>query len=209
MACLREVCWFHTSGNIKCQLPPGTYTLSWRIQYEIRTERSYGVHGWDRLPTEFSVSATDGSQKTTTHRYLTNWPYNAVHQNQLADLTPVRLVEDSWFEFDAGEITVVDEEELTSLEFSMVETESGHWKSGIILDGVVLRPSSLTRITGRYLSVEELGESSLQSEGPPVGLLDPRGRLLGPGPIRRVFPRRRGGIRLVQPNPPQFDAGEN
>lgn len=215
MAGLREVCWFHTSGTIKCELPPGDYTLSWRLQYE----RGLSARGWDRLPTEFSVSTTDGSQKATSHRYLTNRLENASQQSELGDLTAVRLVEDNWFEFDAGEITVADEDKVTSLEFSMVETESGHWKSGIVLDGVVLRPSALTRTTGRYLSVEEMGQSSLHNhepgppvEGHPVGLLDPRGRLGGRGPIRGRFPRRRGGIRLVnQPNgpPPQFqDAGE-
>jgi hypothetical protein len=198
VACLREVCWFHTSGEIACKLPAGVYTLSWRLQYEAGS----GVRGWDRVPAEFTLATTDESQRTASHRYLSNWPNNAHQQNELTDLTPVRLVEDNWFEFDAGEITVSDEEKPTSVQFSMVETESGNWKSGIFLDGVVLRPSSITKTTGRYLSVEEIGESSLQNEEPtqPLGLLGSRGR---------PFPRRRGGIRVVHPNPPpSFDAGE-
>jgi len=151
------------------------------------------------------VSTTDGSQKATTHRYLIN---NTIQQSELGDLTPVRLVDDRWFEFDAGEITVLDEEKVTSLEFSMVETESRHCKSGISLDGVVLRPSSLTRITGRYLSLEEFGQNSLQNEQEPpverlpVGLQDLRGRLGARGPIRGVLPRRRLRVRPVLPNPP-------
>ncbi|KAG0557169.1 hypothetical protein KC19_11G107200 [Ceratodon purpureus] len=143
VACLEEVWWFHARGNIKCLLPKGAYTLSWRIQYRRKCS------GWTTLPVTFRLSMSDGSQATTSHRYLGNRLRNGPDQNSLDDLTPVRQVE-RWLEFDVGEVVVTDEEKETSLEFSMRETACGTLKSGVVLDGVVLRPTSLTRVTGRY-----------------------------------------------------------
>lgn len=94
MAWLKAVCWFQVSGNIKCLLSPGAYTLSWRILYKTRSPHgANGVYGWDTFPTKFGVSTADRTQATTSCRYLTNL-YEHGAEHQLVDLTPVRLVND-------------------------------------------------------------------------------------------------------------------
>lgn len=89
---------------------------------------------------------------------MSNWPNIAQQQKELSDLsTPFRLVQDYWFEFDAGEITVADEEKLTSLRFLMVElTESLLWKSGMALFFLDHKDHR-----SRYLRMDKIGESSL------------------------------------------------
>jgi hypothetical protein len=90
------------------------------------------------------------------YQAISYWPSVSDRQWELSDHTPVRFFDDNWFEFDAGEISVSDEEKLTSLEFSMVVPTKGVllWKSGICLEGVVLRPSLITKSTGQYFRME-------------------------------------------------------
>ena len=202
------MCWFHVSGELKCLLPPGTYTLSWRVQYETRSDH---VYGWATAPTKFHLAMSDGNQASNTQRYLTTHPENAARQNELENLTPVRLVEDNWLEYDAGEILVTDGEKEIELIFSMIEIQSGSWKSGVNLDGIVLRPTSVSKFTGRTLSVEELGESSVQSERPPRGIRNgvPRNGPFGVPLARGMFPMRRGAFGVVRDDPVPDDAGED
>lgn len=208
MANLKKVCWFHVSGELKCVLPPGAYTLSWRLQYE--THRDPGPDGWAAAPTKFHLAMSDGSQATNSQRFLTTHSENAVLQNELENLTPLRLVEDNWMEYDAGEILVRDGETETALIFSMIEIQSGQWKSGMNLDGIVLRPTSLSKSTGRTLSVEELGESSVQRErSVRIRNGDPRNGPFGVQQALGMFHMRRGGFRVVRGNPVPDDAGEN
>ncbi|XP_024403966.1 putative F-box protein PP2-B12 [Physcomitrium patens] len=199
VARLKEVCFFHASGTMKCILPPGAYTLSWRILY-----RAYSrtLDGWQQLPVEFRMSTTDGSQSSISHRYLNNRS-----QSNIDDVTPVRLVDDGWLEFDVGEVTIKDEGKETSLEFSMVEIDSGTWKTGVFLDGVVLRPTSLARTIGRYLNEEDRSESWNQNM-PPL-IYRPSNPPPRRGPIGRVIPIRRGEMRPSQTNLPRSDGGES
>lgn len=202
MAYLEEVCWFHVTGDMTCLLPPGSYTISWRLQYDGSLRHS----GWASVPTEFTLSLSDGSQSTTSHRYLDHQREIAARQNGLVDLTPVRMV-DNWLEYDAGEITVENEEKETKLTFGMMETQSGQWKSGVTLDGIVLRPTSIALSTGRKVTVEELGNSSVESERSTVVGMRPSRRQMGGRGLYRAY--RRGLVRVVPGDPQPEDAGKN
>ncbi|KAG0567107.1 hypothetical protein M758_7G104100 [Ceratodon purpureus] len=140
------------SGWLIRKLPAGVYTLSWRLKYDAESN----LRGLDLgRPVEFTLANTDGTQTTVSHRYLSNLRNVSDRQWELSYPTPVRLVEDYLFEYDAGDITVLDEEKPTSLQFSMVVPTQGVllWKCGVCLEGVVLRPSSITKSTGRLIDL--------------------------------------------------------
>lgn len=69
------------------------------------------------------------------------------------------MVDDGWLEFDVGEVIIKDEGKEILLEFLMVEIDSGIWKMGVFLDGVVLWFIFLVRIIGCYLNEEDCSES--------------------------------------------------
>jgi hypothetical protein len=130
----------------------------------------------------------------------------AALQNELVDLTPVRRVDD-WLEYDAGEIIVENEEKEIKLKCGMMEIQSGQWKSGVTLDGIVLRPTSIALSTGRKVTVEELGNSSVESERSTVVGMRPSRRQMGGQGLYRAL--RRGLVRVVRGDPQPEDAGKN
>ncbi len=65
-------------------------------------------------------------------------------------------------EYDAGEIIVEEGEKGADLKFEMKEIVSAAWKGGVMVDGVVLRPTSLAQAIGQSLTVAELQERFLQ-----------------------------------------------
>lgn len=169
VALVRNICWFQVTGALHCILPKGSYTLSWRMQlcegphslvnaYSKDCHADRNAYGWASAPAKFAMSFTDGSQSSTSERYLTNHPENQNKQNELVNLTPVRVVDHNWLEYDAGEIDVVCSQEEFSLMFSVMEAQSGRWKSGLKLDSVVLRPTFLTKQIGKYTNVAHLGK---------------------------------------------------
>lgn len=123
---------------------------------EYHTDKN--AYGWASAPAKFAMSFTDGSQSSTSERYLTNHPENHDKQNELVNLTPVRVVDHNWLEYDVGEIDVVCNQEEFSLMFSVMEAQSDRWKSGLKLDSVVLRPTFFTKQIGKYTNVAHLGK---------------------------------------------------
>jgi hypothetical protein len=157
VAHLRAVCWFAIHGLIDWPLLPGAYTLSWRLQL---TPEAYRVenHGWLKYPVIFEIRLNNKQFKRTM-RYLAN--EDVEWQEQLGtNLTPVRLVGDNWFEYDVGEINIMDSGENANLFFTMEEVNPDHglWKRELLVDGVVLRPTSLAKTIGQSLSIRELAE---------------------------------------------------
>lgn len=152
------------SGELSCLLPAGAYTLSWRLKLngDLGLQRSQGNYGWSIRPIDFSLSLCNDTQASNTQRYLTNEPGISALQEQLPNLTPVRLVDDDWMEYDAGEIIVEEGEKGADLKFEMKEIVSAAWKGGVMVDGVVLRPTSLAQAIGQSLTVAELEERFLQ-----------------------------------------------
>ncbi len=157
MAHLQKVCWFQAEGSIDWPLLPGAYTLSWRLQLTPEAYRREH-HGWFRCPVVFNLLNNSTPFKQTM-RYLAN--EDVERQEQLGtNLTPVRLVGDNWFEYDVGEINIMDSGENANFLFSMNESEphNGLWKRELLVDGVVLRPTSLAKTIGQSLSIRELAE---------------------------------------------------
>jgi hypothetical protein len=145
-------------GLIDWPLLPGTYTLSWRLQL---TPEAYRVedHGWLKHPIVFELGLNNSTPFKQTMRYLAN--EDVEKQEQLGtNLTPVRLVGDNWFEYDVGEINIMDLGENANFSFSMKEInlDKGLWKRELLVDGVVLRPTSLAKTIGQSLSIGELAE---------------------------------------------------
>jgi hypothetical protein len=70
------------------------------------------------------------------------------------------LVGDNWFEYDVGEINIMDSGENANFSFTMDEANpvDGLWKRELLVDGVVLRPTSLAKTIGQSLSIRELAE---------------------------------------------------
>ncbi len=130
---LRNVCWFEGRGEIECTLPPGAYTLSWRIRF------LDNFVGWADEPAHFKFSKNNG----------TEMEFKCYIQQQLPPVQvpgysspTIRQVEDEWKELDAGEFVVERGEEMTLLQFCMLEITGGRWKRGLRLDGVLVRPTN-------------------------------------------------------------------
>ncbi|KAH9549412.1 hypothetical protein CY35_10G018300 [Sphagnum magellanicum] len=158
VAHLQKVCWFEMGGLIDWPLLPGAYTLSWRLQL---TPEAYRVedHGWLKHPVVFELGLNKSTPFKQIMRYLAN---EDVEKQELlgTNLTPVRLVGDNWFEYDAGEINIMDSGENANFSFSMKEInpDKGLWKRELLVDGVVLRPTSLIKTIGQSLFIGELAE---------------------------------------------------
>jgi hypothetical protein len=52
--------------------------------------------------------------------------------------------DDKWLEYDGGEFTVERQDQPFDLHFSLMEMTAGVWRSGLLLDCVVIRPTHLT-----------------------------------------------------------------
>ncbi|CAM6018466.1 unnamed protein product [Sphagnum balticum] len=157
VAHLQKVCWFKAHGSIDWPLLPGAYTLSWRLQL---TPMAYRMkdHGWLRCPVVFKLGLNNSTPFKQTMRYLAN--EDVERQEQFGtNLTPVRLVGDNWFEYDVGEINIMDSGENANFSFTMEEVSYDLiWKCELLVDGVVLRPTSLAKTIGESLSIGELAE---------------------------------------------------
>lgn len=158
VAHLQKVCWFEMGGFIDWPLLPGAYTLSWRLQL---TPQAYRVedHGWLKHAVVFRLGFMNTTPFKETMRYLSN--EDGERQEQLGtNLTPVRLVGDNWFEYDVGEINIMDSGGNANFSFTMTESNQHNnlWKSELLMDGVVLRPTSLAKTIGQSLSIRELAE---------------------------------------------------
>ncbi|KAJ7544391.1 hypothetical protein O6H91_09G077100 [Diphasiastrum complanatum] len=150
VAYLRSVCRFEVSGSLRCYLQPGAYTVSFRLQLGDEPS-NMGLHsqyvvshvrGWKLKPVKFSLSTSDG-QHTESERYLDCTEVPESKQLELSNLSPKRIVDNHWVEYDVGEFNVESTHKLVELQFSMTEIEEGYSKSGLFLDGAIIRPSFL------------------------------------------------------------------
>lgn len=141
---LKLVWWFAARGETECWLPAGTYTLSWRILLK------ENLLNWNLKPATFSLTKNDG-EVTERKCFIDPRPRIINSQQQAQDaagfhLPTVRVVENGWREYDVGEFSVEkgreDSSSRTVLKFSMTAIEGACPKSGVCLDGVVVRPSN-------------------------------------------------------------------
>jgi hypothetical protein len=139
IARLKAVCWFDVKGEVACSLPPGTYTVSWRVSL------SADASGWeyDAVNFTFSKKQNDTEDISRCKCYLTRSRSPVV----LTQPEPtIRAVGNGWTEYDVGEF-VVEGEGNFALKFAMVATSDDYWKTGLSLDGVVIRPKSSVDVT--------------------------------------------------------------
>ncbi len=151
------------SGVFNCSLPQGRYTLSWRLQLAgvqpISRERHLPVTAYTlehTKPVIFRLATNDG-QHADSQQYL-----NCT--NKLQGF-PLLRGSHKWLEFDGGEFQVEHEGRSLELQFSMTELHAGIWSSGLLLDGIVIRPSQLVKKVPQRVGLvagELRGSSSLR-----------------------------------------------
>lgn len=139
VAQLMTVCWLEAIGEMECSLPAGTYTACWRIMLS-------RLQNFGEKPVTFRLSKND-EQVVERQCFIDPRPprYRRRSDGELRLPMPtVRVVDGGWREYDAGEFTVNEHDvQPCVLKFSMTAIEEGQdWKSGISLDGVVVRPSN-------------------------------------------------------------------
>ena len=137
VARLKTVCWFEAKGEVECSLPPGTYTLSWRLLLG-------NLSGWRSEPAHFTLSKND-SESMECKCYIDSSLDLSREEVDYYSLPTIRDVESGWREYDVGEFVVEKGEDTSFLKFGMSAIEEGAWKSGLCLDGVVVRPTKTIR----------------------------------------------------------------
>ncbi|KAL3683782.1 hypothetical protein R1sor_001804 [Riccia sorocarpa] len=128
VAHLLAVCWLDVSGTWRCTLPPGTYSVVWRLKVANPQGGRFRFLSWKK-PLRFVV--------TTAH--------DQVLEKDL-DLGQVHInVFEEWFEFEVGQIVVHGlgrEAKQLDVVYSIEEHDCSYWKGGLLLDCLALRPSS-------------------------------------------------------------------
>lgn len=137
VARLKNVCWFEAKGEIECSLPPGAYTLTWRMYLG-------DLRGWNSEPAHFTFSKNDDGN-SECKCYVDPRPYVSRLPVEHFSLPTIRVIETGWTEYDVGEFFVEKGEETCLLKFAVLAIHSGDWKSGLFLDGVVVRPTEAVR----------------------------------------------------------------
>jgi hypothetical protein len=137
VARLKNVCWFEAKGEVEWSLPLGTYTFSWRLFLG-------NLSGWRDAPATFKFLKND-VESTPRKCYIDHSPEISMTQIGDFSLPTFRDVENGWREYDVAEFKVEEGEETCFLKFAMTAYEVGSWKSGLCMDGVVVRPTNTIR----------------------------------------------------------------
>jgi hypothetical protein len=132
-------------GRIECYLPPGSYLISWRLQVGMQpiyranraVQRDFTLQ--HTMPCRFSMWTGDDGCHNISERFL--------------DCMQRPEGDDKWLEYDGGEFTVERQDQPFDLHFSLMEMTAGVWRSGLLLDCVVIRPTHLTSKSHRKVEV--------------------------------------------------------
>lgn len=126
--------------NAVCSIPPATYTVSWRAYLS-----AYAC-GWEFDAVNFTFSKKqNGTEDISRCKCYLKRPRAGVVLTQ-PDPT-IQAVGNGWMEYEVGEFAVEAGEGNFALKFAMVATSDYHWKTGLSLDGIVIRPKSLVDVT--------------------------------------------------------------
>lgn len=134
------MCWFDVKGEVVCSLPPGPYTVSWRAYL------SAEAHGWESNAVNFTFSKKQNDTEDISRCKC----YLKRPRSGVALIQPqptIRAVGNGWTEYDVGDFDVEAGEGNLALEFAMVATSDNSWKTGLSLDGVVIRPKRVVDVT--------------------------------------------------------------
>ncbi|XP_060185401.1 F-box protein PP2-B10-like [Lycium barbarum] len=153
---LLDVCWFDMSGKLNTNmLSPDTRYGA----YLVFTTKSR-TYGFGNQPAESSVGIAGHERETQTvyldpqggrrHRYqvvprrLGIFTHHMAHilRQEVEDEPEGRHPQqrsDGWMEIELGEFFVKRGQE-AELEMSLTEVKGGNWKSGLIIEGIDIRP---------------------------------------------------------------------
>ncbi|BBM97768.1 hypothetical protein MPTK1_1g08170 [Marchantia polymorpha subsp. ruderalis] len=148
-AYLKAVCWLDVKGSMECSLPVGTYTLSWRFALEqdafgFTRHDPYGFTGHEGTwPIEFAMSVND-HKTVQKESFLRDGQFSSEGEHS-SDDEDREEVDTDWKNFYVGDFSVEEGDKdsrigRVKLQYSLVETRGGNWKSGLWLDGVVIMP---------------------------------------------------------------------
>uniref|UniRef100_A0A1J3HSI0 F-box protein PP2-A15 n=1 Tax=Noccaea caerulescens TaxID=107243 RepID=A0A1J3HSI0_NOCCA len=137
VAYLQQIWWFEVDGTVKFHLPPGMYSLSFRIRIGRFTKRLgrrvcnfEHTHGWELKPVRFSLTTSDG-QEASCEYYLDDLKREeALGQHKRG----------CWSEYKVGEFVVTGSEPLTEIQWSMKQIDCTHSKGGLCVDSVFINP---------------------------------------------------------------------
>ena len=134
---MKSVCWFEASGDFEVALPPGSYTLSWRIQLERPSNFS-------AEPVHFTFSKND-LDRSECMCYIDRSPEAALKPTGNYKLPTIRVLGNHWQEYDVAEFFVDREEPNCMLKVSLKSWGAGLWKSGVSMDGIVIRRTDIIK----------------------------------------------------------------
>ncbi|KAF8117525.1 hypothetical protein N665_0009s0049 [Sinapis alba] len=154
---LRDVCWFEIRGKISCgMLSKGTHYTVYLV-FKRAGGRSYG---FEDTPMEAQVGfvGKDGSKtfvllepsdtdQPSGYRYTSvslTWVSREVRTREAGgNVEEPKVRGDGWSEVKLGKFYIKDggyDDDGEEIEFSIMETQKGHWQSAMIFQGVEIRP---------------------------------------------------------------------
>ncbi|XP_078440393.1 F-box protein PP2-B1-like [Wolffia australiana] len=127
VALLRSVCWLEIRGRINCQM------LSEKMNYVVLLvfKIARNSNGLD-FPQQASIKIGVVNSERTVCLHPRNSPLD---NDQLP-----RERADGWMEIEMGTF-FCDDARQGEVEFSLTETVGGHWKYGLLVEGIELRPA--------------------------------------------------------------------
>lgn len=139
VAQLKEVAWLEVRGKFDCRLLSANteYLISFVIRFASRALM------WNVVPVKFGVKTGEGEEKECG-RLLKEREGASVDPNMR--IAPFIHRDDGWSEIIAGEFMTKGysgfEGSECCIEFWMEEVKSGRWKTGLFIDGVIIKPKS-------------------------------------------------------------------
>jgi hypothetical protein len=114
---LLRVCWLEMNGKFEMvNLSPETF---YEVVFLVMLKDSSS--GWE-VPVNIKLILPDGTTQQYQEKFMAK-------------------PRGSWIEIPAGEFRT-SSEKIGDIQFSLYETESGQWKSGLIIKGVIIRPKA-------------------------------------------------------------------
>ncbi|XP_044481082.1 putative F-box protein PP2-B12 isoform X1 [Mangifera indica] len=141
------VCWLEISGKISTRiLSPGTNYAAYLV-----FKPTAGSYGFENQPVEVSVGLVGTeNQKRSVYlvtgrrlcmQYLLGRPPSLLYRSRRVkwQASLARERGDDWLEVELGDFYNTGDEN-GELEISILETRGGHWKGGLIIQGIEIRP---------------------------------------------------------------------
>ncbi|KAH9670764.1 F-box protein [Citrus sinensis] len=145
---LIRVCWLEIRGKISTRsLSPGTLYTAYLV-YKLTA----GSYGFEYQPVAVSVGLVSGETQTQTvylheERGLRQGYHGLLNRSSSQASTPKendgyfpKERKDEWLEIELGDFFNEEDVEDGELEMSVLELAGGHWKCGLVIQGIDIRP---------------------------------------------------------------------